>query len=170
MTPPKKKATFTMFIRRESPSINIDIGINFYWSYSPATVLEDCANAGGYDTFPNARYDSSSNQYILHDEFLEKKYCVEYYSYQKKIALSKKKLVRLPNLYPLVCRTSYLYRYRSSSSYAEIPNRHINRWLATVPDEAPTTGYPSNRNFHWRIRMQSCMVTVKILGHCGVRY
>lgn len=56
----------TMLIRWKCASINIDIWIDFYGCDMKAAGFKDSSHAAGNDALTNARYDTTSNQDVLH--------------------------------------------------------------------------------------------------------
>lgn len=56
----------TMLIRWKGASINIDIWIDFYGCDMKAAGFKDSSHAAGNDALTNARYDTTSNQDVLH--------------------------------------------------------------------------------------------------------
>lgn len=52
---------FTMFERREGPSINIDVRVNFDGCDMEAAVLKDGPNRAGDDSFADPTDDTSGN-------------------------------------------------------------------------------------------------------------
>lgn len=55
-----------MFVWRKGAGINVDVWIDFYGCDVKATGFEDSSHAAGNDALTDARYDTTSDQNVLH--------------------------------------------------------------------------------------------------------